>query len=79
MTGRHRMPEPDGRTAGATLLGAVAVGLGLVASIVSTDLRATPHPIGQSRLDVDPGEPAAFVVAARADVHTCRCGPRTIP
>ncbi|OIJ98982.1 hypothetical protein BIV25_10760 [Streptomyces sp. MUSC 14] len=73
MTGRHRMPEADGRTAGATLLGAVGVGLGLVASIVTTDVRAAPHAsFGYSR-------PDAAALADHTSGHICRCGSRIAP
>ncbi|MFG2358593.1 hypothetical protein [Streptomyces sp. NPDC048521] len=39
MTGRHRMLEADGGTAGSGLLGAIAVRIGLVVSMVSNEVR----------------------------------------
>ena len=40
MSGRHRMPSDDGRTAGAVLLGSVVAGLALMAAQVQTSAPA---------------------------------------
>ncbi|MBL1103117.1 hypothetical protein JK361_00560 [Streptomyces sp. 5-8] len=78
MTGRHRMPEPDGVTAGASLLGAGVVGLGLVASIVTSETRTAPATAAYSAPDAEPS--ATVLTAAHLDAqHACRCGPRATP
>jgi hypothetical protein len=54
MTGRHCMLEADGVTAGTGLLGAVAVGLGLVVSMVSDEVHTEPAPTAHSVPDKEP-------------------------
>ncbi|MFG2120907.1 hypothetical protein [Streptomyces sp. NPDC048710] len=78
MTGRHRLPEPDGVAAGASLLGAVIVGLGLVASIVTSEARTAPAPAAYSVPDAEP--PATVLTAVHLNTQrTCRRGPRATP
>lgn len=75
MIGRHRMLEADGVTAGAGLLGAVAVGLGLVVSMVSTEVRTESAPTAHSVPDKEP-HAAAIAAPDPRDSHTCRCAQR---
>ncbi|BCM66787.1 MULTISPECIES: hypothetical protein [Streptomyces] len=76
MSGHHRAPSADGRTAGAALLGSIAAGLALVGAAVSTAVRADAAPVGAEgsaparvgAIDVTPDRPAP---------HTDRTRPRT--
>ncbi|TFV31947.1 hypothetical protein E4K10_12470 [Streptomyces sp. T1317-0309] len=72
MTGRHRMLEADGVTVGTELLGAVALGLGLVVSMVSDEVSAKSAPTAYS---VPGKEPRAAALSApdRPHRHHYRC------
>ncbi len=54
MTCGHRMLQADGVTAGAGLLGAVVVGLGLVVSMVFDEVHTGSTPTAYSVSDKEP-------------------------
>ncbi|MEU5095049.1 putative ATP-grasp-modified RiPP [Streptomyces sp. NPDC020996] len=68
----------DGVTAGAGLLGAVAVGLGLVVSMISTEGHTESGSTADSVAEKDP-HAAAFAPPDRPHGHPCRCAQRHDP
>ncbi len=78
MTGRHRMLQADGVTAGTGLLGAVAAGLGLVVSMVFDEVHTESVPTAYSVPDKEP-HVAALATPGRPHSHPCRCARRHSP
>lgn len=78
MIGRRRMLQADGATAGTGLLGAVAVGLGLVVSMVFDEVHTDSAPAAHSVPDKEP-HVAALATPDRPHSHPCRCAQRAEP
>ena len=74
MIGRHRMPQADGVTAGTGLLGAVAVGLGLVVSMVFDEVHTDSVPNTYSV----PAKAPHVAALATPERPPCRCAQRSL-
>ncbi len=72
------MLQADGVTASTGFLGAVAVGLGLVVSMVFDEVHTDSAPTAYSVPDKQP-HVAALAAPDRLHSHPCRCAQRHSP